>query len=212
VEHLERIGKAAWVARTAQDYCAPDHLGADVVVLANAAQANQLLRGVIDLARLPKLAGMHRLAGQVSYFSSALNRVRQPRLVVGGVGYWLPEVGHVNVGGSTYVPCSATAEVTPAGHQAIFSKLSGLLGAAEADLARGLHPGLESGWAGWRAVVQGRLPVIGPLEPEGGLWLACGYGSRGLTWSALAGDVLAAHLHQEPQVIERDLLKAIALR
>jgi len=69
-----------------------------------------------------------------------------------------------------------------------------------------------AGWAGSRAVIRGRLPAFGPIRHAPGLWLACGYASHGLTWSALAGDVIAAMLNAEPVPLERDLLQAVAPR
>ncbi|HBP31630.1 MAG TPA: FAD-dependent cmnm(5)s(2)U34 oxidoreductase, partial [Advenella kashmirensis] len=69
-----------------------------------------------------------------------------------------------------------------------------------------------AGWAGSRAVIRGRLPAFGPMRHAPGLWLACGYASHGLTWSALAGDVIAAMLNAEPVPLERDLLQAVAPR
>jgi tRNA 5-methylaminomethyl-2-thiouridine biosynthesis bifunctional protein len=68
------------------------------------------------------------------------------------------------------------------------------------------------GWAGWRAAVHDRLPVIGQAGRDTGLWLACAYGSRGLTWSALAGDIIGAQMDEEPVPLERDLLGKIAPR
>ena len=69
-----------------------------------------------------------------------------------------------------------------------------------------------AGWAGSRAVIRGRLPAFGPIRHAPGVWLACGYASHGLTWSALAGDVIAAMLNAEPVPLERDLLHAVAPR
>lgn len=71
---------------------------------------------------------------------------------------------------------------------------------------------MPPGWAGWRAVLPGRLPAIGPLEDAPGLFVATGYASRGLTWSALAGDIIAARLCGEPAPLERDLTAVIAPR
>jgi tRNA 5-methylaminomethyl-2-thiouridine biosynthesis bifunctional protein len=56
------------------------------------------------------------------------------------------------------------------------------------------------------------LPVIGQAGRDTGLWLACAYGSRGLTWSALAGDIIGAQMDEEPVPLERDLLGKIAPR
>ncbi|WP_348945048.1 bifunctional tRNA (5-methylaminomethyl-2-thiouridine)(34)-methyltransferase MnmD/FAD-dependent 5-carboxymethylaminomethyl-2-thiouridine(34) oxidoreductase MnmC [Chitinibacter sp. FCG-7] len=46
-----------------------------------------------------------------------------------------------------------------------------------------------------------------PREP--GLLLALGFGSRGMSWHALAAEVIACHLNQEPLPLERSLLNAI---
>lgn len=73
-------------------------------------------------------------------------------------------------------------------------------------------PPVFAGWSGTRAVIRGRLPAFGAVRQAPGLWLACGYASHGLTWSALAGDVIAAMLEGEPVPLERDLLQAVAPR
>ncbi|MCI2809485.1 FAD-dependent 5-carboxymethylaminomethyl-2-thiouridine(34) oxidoreductase MnmC [Eoetvoesiella caeni] len=178
------------------------------VVLAGAMQVPALLPEFLPSHELSKLRAMHALAGQVSYFSP--EAVYDPQVVLGGIGYWLPGVDGVCVGGSTYVPNAIQAQVSAQGHADIARKLTGLVGLPQQQLLDWAKKGL--GWAGWRAVVSGRLPVIGPVRQAPGLWLACAYGSRGLTWSALAGDIIAASLHQEPMPLERDLLRAIAPR
>ncbi|MFM9881125.1 MAG: FAD-dependent oxidoreductase [Burkholderiaceae bacterium] len=61
--------------------------------------------------------------------------------------------------------------------------------------------GLLQAWVGLRCATTDRLPVVGPLCKEveaTGLWLCTGLGSRGLTYAALCGELLAARLHQEP--------------
>ncbi|QLG87696.1 bifunctional tRNA (5-methylaminomethyl-2-thiouridine)(34)-methyltransferase MnmD/FAD-dependent 5-carboxymethylaminomethyl-2-thiouridine(34) oxidoreductase MnmC [Chitinibacter bivalviorum] len=70
-----------------------------------------------------------------------------------------------------------------------------------------------------------RLPLIGQLHTmnedlksvhqlyqmprEDGLYCALGFGSRGITWHALAAEIIAAQLNHEPMPIERSLLNAI---
>lgn len=182
---------------------------APTLVLSNAAAAVNLLRTACGLDGLPKVASILNLAGQVSYFSSGSSQ-HDPRLIIDGDGYWLPSVDNVCVGGSTYVPSALATEVTQGGHQAIIDKLARLLNVTAFRINQWLDR--SGGWAGWRAVVADHLPVIGPVEGAGGLWLACAYGSRGLTWSALAGEVIGAQLNLEPAPIERELLRAIAPR
>lgn len=207
VAGLKPLKQGIWQAR--------DMFGASVaqasnVVLANAARAKVLLSssGAVDV--LPKVRAIHQLAGQVSYFSSVAAAGHESRVILGGEGYWLPAVDRVCVGGSTYVPGADHCEVTGQGHQAVINKLTALLNVSSVQASAWLDS--SNGWAGWRAVTMGRLPVIGPLAATPGLWLACAYGSRGLTWSALAGDIIAARLNREPSPVERDLLRAIAPR
>ena len=179
------------------------------VVLANASEAAALLSTCPDMVELPKLRSGWRLAGQVSYFRSDA-AAHDPATVLSAEGYWLPQVEGVNVGGSTYLPNAAASEVTDSGHRFISEQVADMLG-TDAGRVGGWLAG-QAGWAGWRAVVAGRLPVFGPVPKAPGLWLACAYGSRGLTWAALAGDLLAASLEGEPLPLERTLQNAVAPR
>jgi len=49
-------------------------------------------------------------------------------------------------------------------------------------------------------------------EDMHGLWTACALGSRGLCWAALAGELIAAALEDEPMPLERELCRRIAPR
>lgn len=180
------------------------------VVLANAFGAQALLRASGLLEPLPRMAQMHALAGEVTLLPAhALDG--GPRCIVGGEGYLLPALDGWCVAGSTYEHGAAAAVVSDAGQQAVLHKAARLLDQWPADRPQ-LTPGQLPGWAGWRAVLPGRLPAIGPLAHAPGVWLAAGYASRGLTWSALAGDLIAAGLHDEPLPLAADLLAAVAPR
>ena len=65
---------------------------------------------------------------------------------------------------------------------------------------------------GWRAVLPGRLPAVGNSAHAPGLWMAAGYASRGLSWSALMGDLIGARLMGEPSPLERDLAGLVTPR
>ncbi|NYT65573.1 FAD-dependent 5-carboxymethylaminomethyl-2-thiouridine(34) oxidoreductase MnmC [Alcaligenaceae bacterium] len=190
-----------------------DHEGHEItrasqVVLANAAGVVSMLSGVVAPSSLPKMVAMYRLAGQISYFRNP--HLCRSKVVVAGEGYWLPATSEVHVGGSTYCAEATTSIITTQGHQNIIGKLAALLNVKPSWF--GFLPGSTDGWAGWRAVIPDRLPVIGPLVAAPGVWLACAYGSRGLTWSALAADIMATSLHHEPVPLERELLQKIAPR
>ncbi|HUG57630.1 MAG TPA: FAD-dependent 5-carboxymethylaminomethyl-2-thiouridine(34) oxidoreductase MnmC [Candidimonas sp.] len=204
VEQLQSDEAGLWLALDAQGKVLAR--GAQVV-LANGAQAAGLLSAMPDAVRLPKVASMQSLAGQVSYYPGT---AMAPRVVLAGDGYCLPPVQGRYVGGSTYELDSVVSQVTQQGHAEISKKVAALLNAPLSEL--GGLPEQQDGWAGWRAAVSDHLPVIGPIDAMPGLWLACAYGSRGLSWSALAGDVIAATLNQEPLPLERELLRRIAPR
>ena len=179
------------------------------VVLANSTEAAALLSSCVDMQTLRKLRSGWRVAGQVSHFGSVDAR-HDPATILSAEGYWLPSTAGVNIGGSTYIPNAERSTVTEDGHRVISEQLSSMLHTKPDDVLRWLDA--SAGWAGWRAVVGGRLPMFGPVPGEDGLWLACAYGSRGLTWSALAGDLLAATLNAEPLPLERSLQRAVAPR
>jgi tRNA 5-methylaminomethyl-2-thiouridine biosynthesis bifunctional protein len=83
------------------------------------------------------------------------------------------------------------------------------------DVATRLEPAFESGqvkaWKGVRCVTADRLPVVGPLQVNGlaGLWVCAGMGSRGLSFSALCAELLAARMGGEPLPIEVKLADAL---
>jgi tRNA 5-methylaminomethyl-2-thiouridine biosynthesis bifunctional protein len=70
-------------------------------------------------------------------------------------------------------------------------------------------------WKSTRCVTMDRLPAVGPLEAsrQPGLWLCAGMGSRGLSFSMLCAELLAARLGAEPWPVESKLARSLdALR
>ena len=181
---------------------------APVAVLASGADTPGLLESAMPDVHFPKLQGLQRMGGQVGYFRAG--NVPDTRAIVAGNGYWLPQDASIHVGGSTYdFDCDLSAP-TDSGFASVASKVAALLNTDAAALVNArAEPG---GWAGWRAAVSDHLPVIGPARPGSSLWVACAYGSRGLSWMTLAGEMLAASLAGEPQPVERDLLRALRVR
>ncbi|ANY18164.1 tRNA (5-methylaminomethyl-2-thiouridine)(34)-methyltransferase MnmD [Bordetella pseudohinzii] len=205
-------GRAARLARGAHAWQVLDGEGrllaeGEQVILANALGARIVLQDSGLLDGLPRLAQMHALAGEVSHVPAA-RLAGGPRCIVAGEGYLLPAVDGWCVAGSTYAHGASASEVSRAGRQTNLDKVAGLLGEP-----LGEPPGAPLlGWAGWRAVLPGRLPAVGELPRAPGISLATGYASRGLSWSALMGDVTAARLCGEPLPLETDLLASIAPR
>lgn len=208
-------GRAERVSPAGQGWGVLDASGvelarADTVILANAAGARDVLAASGLLDPLARVAQMHALAGEVTLVpASALDG--GPRCIVGGEGYLLPDVGAGCVVGSTYVHGAAEAKVGAEGQRVTLDKAAGLLG-GHFPAYDALVAGSLPGWAGWRAVLPGRLPAVGELPHAPGLWLATGYASRGLSWSALMGDLIAARLMGEPLPLETDLAQLVSPR
>ncbi|AOB32441.1 FAD-dependent cmnm(5)s(2)U34 oxidoreductase [Bordetella sp. H567] len=208
--NIRRIdhGSGGWRLYTDTD----EEVGqAPVVVLANALGARDVLGASELLAPLPRLAQMHALAGEVTLLPEH-GLHGGPRCIVGGEGYLLPAVEGWCVAGSTYAHGATESHVTAAGQAVNIGKAAGLLADAVPVRQWAASAGSLPGWAGWRAVLPGRLPAIGPVSHADCLFLATGYASRGLSWAALAGDIIAARLCGEPAMLESELLAVIAPR
>lgn len=178
------------------------------VVVAIGADTPALLATAMSLTSLPKLAGIQRMGGQVAHFKAG--GVPATHAIVAGAGYWLPQDDGVHVGGSTYTFDEPASVPTAEGFAEVAQKVAALLDLEPERLKDARAE--PDGWAGWRAAVSDHLPVIGPVDAEASMWLACAYGSRGLSWMTLAGECMAAQLAAEPQIAERELLRAIRPR
>jgi tRNA 5-methylaminomethyl-2-thiouridine biosynthesis bifunctional protein len=91
-------------------------------------------------------------------------------------------------------------------------KLQALLPEAAQTLAGQFDQGLVRAWQGTRCITHDRLPLVGPLEqgPHPSLWLCAGMGARGLSFSALCAELLAAWLGGEPLPVESNLAKLLS--
>ena len=114
--------------------------------------------------------------------------------------------------GSTFIRGSTDRSVQAADHAANLDKLRRLLPLA-AEALSSAWPQAHS-WAGVRCTLPDRFPAVGAVDPERlpGLCVLTGLGARGLTLSALCGEVLAAELHGEPWPVERPLAQALLAR
>ncbi|NYT79679.1 FAD-dependent 5-carboxymethylaminomethyl-2-thiouridine(34) oxidoreductase MnmC [Alcaligenaceae bacterium] len=199
------------------------------VVLANARAVPSLFSSIPGQTLPPLLSAMLSMAGQVSYLPA--DDAPALSAIVAGAGYGLPSVQGRYVAGSTYEPGAVASVITEQGHREVMARQAALLN--QAFPPSGVMPGVLDGWAGWRAMLSDRLPVVGKacnvlpqsvqdvaqrrgmvddVRGETGLWLTCAYGSRGLSWAALAGDIIAARLGNEPVPLERELLHRISPR
>jgi len=66
------------------------------------------------------------------------------------------------------------------------------------------------GRASLRALLPDRLPILGAVHEQAGLFVAAGYASRGVVWAGLLGEALADQMTGQPLPIEMELMRIIA--
>lgn len=166
---------------------------ADAVVLANAHEAPSLAPG----AAWPLSA----VRGQITRLPPG--SLPELRRVISGEGYVAP--GERPLVGATYEHDDQDTSPRAASDLANLARLEALLpGAGERLAGRPV-----TGRAALRATVPDRLPLVGAVEGQAGLYVAAGYGSRGVVWAGLLGEALADRITGQPLPLERDLLRAI---
>nr|WP_311529366.1 bifunctional tRNA (5-methylaminomethyl-2-thiouridine)(34)-methyltransferase MnmD/FAD-dependent 5-carboxymethylaminomethyl-2-thiouridine(34) oxidoreductase MnmC [uncultured Ralstonia sp.] len=197
---------------------------APVIVLANGL-------GAARLAPL-KSASLKPVRGQLTDVpvASLEAGASWPNAVICGDGYLLPaEPGTQTVRtGSSFQPGESDPAERIADHATNLGRLARLQPQQSVALAK-LDPSQLHGYVGVRCVSANRLPLIGPLVDEAaamapgfrlrgphaqlprlaGLYAALAYGSRGLTWSVLGAELLAAQIDGGPLPLESDLAAAL---
>jgi tRNA 5-methylaminomethyl-2-thiouridine biosynthesis bifunctional protein len=203
VHALARNGDC-WEAR-AQDGAAI--ASAPVVVLANSHDAARLV---------PLGTELKRVRGQLTRLPAG--SVSHLRTVLAGAGHLVPTGNGAAVAGATYDYEDEDAAPSEEGHAGNLARLERLLPGSAAHL----DPARLGGAVGFRCVAPDRLPLIGALPDLQaarldahacprlpGLYGALAYASRGLTWAALGGELVASLLEGEPLPLEGDLTDAV---
>ena len=187
---------------------------APVVVVACAGRAGPLLASAGAGA-----SGLLDVTGQLTHLPAD----GAPRVgcVVTAAGYLLPVVEDTVVAGAEY------GESRPDAHARNLARVAAMLrpGSSAERAVNALRASPLGGRAASRCATPDRLPVIGaavdaraasgstaprwamPRMP--GLHVVTGLGSRGILWSALAGEVLAARLEDEPDPLDGRLMASI---
>jgi len=205
VQALERM-EYGWRA------LAPDGAAiasAPVIVLANAHDAARLV---------PLATALRSVRGQLTCLPA--ESLALPRAVLAGAGHLVPLEDGSAVAGATFDFEDDDPTPSAEGHAANLERLERLLPGG----AAGIDPATLSGTVGFRCVSADRLPLIGALPDAAvaraavnmrdlprlpGLYGAFGYASRGLTWAALGGELIASAVEGEPAPLEGDLADAI---
>jgi len=226
VQRAERV-VSAWSVIDAQG---SSLLTADVVVFANAYEARKMLSSD-DAAphRAPTLpltlCDLQAVHGTAS-IGMVADKDNSPRGRVPHNGHGcfiaIPEGDDRTfwLAGSSFEPDAEPGELTMETH-----RLAPLAVQHAGNLARlkllvpdmGEALGEQFGgdgpdhWSGTRCVTHDRLPLAGPVDARGlnGLWMHVGMGARGLTFSALGAELIAARICGEPWPVEASLARSM---
>lgn len=198
---------------------------ADRVVFANATGVLPLLQRLqtdypqyqFQLEKLPRLQGVR---GQLTFGRHAATPDAPfPATPINGAGSIIPAIptteGLSWYIGSSFQPESQPAHAPEHNHQVNFERLEQL----KPDLATHLKPLFDAltldHWGDTRCVTADRLPMVGPVggPTDADVWVCAGMGSRGLSFSVLCAELLAAQWGGEPLPIEFNLAQSFnALR
>jgi len=195
------------------------------VVFANASGAKPLIESLqIALPSLgicvQQLSGMHGLLGQLSWaLHQGAADAAFPPFPVNGAGSVVPMVpvegGTAWFIGSSYQPDNKPALPDEKNHAANLGRLNKLIPQLGQALAAQFDAGDINGWKNTRCVTADRLPMVGPLykADNPSLWICAGMGSRGMSFSVLCAELLAARWGAEPLAVEASLAQSVyALR
>jgi tRNA 5-methylaminomethyl-2-thiouridine biosynthesis bifunctional protein len=159
---------------------------------------------------LPELA-QHSLAHTSAANPCAIN----------GNGHFIPAVPwgdgddtgqHIWLSGSTYEHGAPhNPQVTALGIAANLQRLQQLIPGAATLLAAQHSAGLLQGWVGTRCTTRDRLPVVGAVSADiaPGLYVCSAMGSRGLSFAALCGQEVAAHITAASSALPDHLRRAV---
>jgi len=167
---------------------------ADAVVLANARDALDLVHG----QRWP----LNTVRGQITRLPpGSLPDIRR---VIAREGYVAP--GTQPLVGATYEHDDDDTSPRLESDLANLARLEAILPGAGERVA----VGQVSGRASLRATLPDRLPLVGAVDGQTGLYVAAGYASRGVVWAGVLGEALADQMTSQPWPLEIELMRAIA--
>jgi tRNA 5-methylaminomethyl-2-thiouridine biosynthesis bifunctional protein len=198
---------------------------AERVVLANACGAAALIHRLLQdaperaasLSQIPALQGLRGLLSWAMHDGSEKGAF--PPNPVNGSGAMVPHVPMDGSSawfmGSSYQSVLEAERSDQDNHLGNLQHLQALLPELASQLQTAFESGTLSSWKNTRCATADRLPAVGPLETGelSGLWLCAGMGSRGLSFSMLCAELLAARWGAEPWPLEVGLARSLdALR
>ncbi|MBC7604213.1 MAG: FAD-dependent oxidoreductase, partial [Ramlibacter sp.] len=175
---------------------------ASLVVVAAALNSNAI--GACDLPLQP-------VRGQVSWNAMDSSNCAMPPFAMNGNGQF---IAHVPISGeqawfvgSTFDRDDTQFDVRPADHSANFERLQSLSPTNAARLEPEFAHNAVKAWTGIRCASSNRRPIVTEIHP--GLWVSTAMGSRGLTYSKLCAELLAARLHAEPLPLQSRVAESL---
>ena len=183
---------------------------ADMVVV-SAGYASRALMASAGVAR----PDLQALRGQITFgLQKASDHL--PPFAVNGDGSLIPAIttsdGHMWLMAASYERDAVTPQIKALDHAGNLARLQRLLPDTATALADQFVAGSARAWAGVRCATPNHLPLVRPVATSGSgsrLWTCTGLGSRGLSFAALCGELLAAHLHREPLPVDRKTVIAL---
>jgi len=179
--------------------------------------------GAHDLLRLPQTAHLplFRFRGQVTHLDAP--SPAPLKTVVCKEGYVSPPYGGLYCVGASFHR-GGEPELRESDHLANLERLESMLPGYVAKNHPGTAGATIKGKVGFRPVSPDKLPIVGEMyhpgaRPQGrdlsgverwpGLHVASGYGARGLVWSVLMAELLAAQINGDPLPLEADLAATV---
>ncbi|NQE50765.1 FAD-dependent 5-carboxymethylaminomethyl-2-thiouridine(34) oxidoreductase MnmC [Herbaspirillum rubrisubalbicans] len=171
---------------------------APVVIFAAGAQASALAQ----LAELP----LNAVRGQVTHLPAA-GFPDLPYALCGDGYLTRPYAGQLALGASydRFDDPSLRAD----SHADNLARLQHMLPQIASHYTLPEATASQPGRVGQRCIAPDRLPLVGALPEQEGLYSLLGYASRGLIWAPLMAELLAAMLEREPLPLPRDLVAAL---
>lgn len=199
-------------------------LNARVVIIANA-------RDALHFSQTKNLP-IKSIRGQITYLP-ATTASQNIKTVICSEGYIAPANDGVHCTGATFNLKEVTRELRAEDHQTNLENLHAPLQGLLNEWKNLATPSL-AGRVAFRCTLPDYLPAVGPVADDpamlhsfaplrknarafiqdtgkylDGLYLNIGHGSRGLAYTPLCAEILAAHINHEPQPLAHELVNAL---
>lgn len=193
---------------------------ADVVIIANALSAANL-----EQTHWCKL---YPKRGQITLIPEHASNI-QPKKIICADAYITPLLDHHLVAGASFISNDTEIDIRAEEHRQNLQKIQNIIPGFLPPQADSLN-----GRAAIRAASADRLPIVGPVAkaksfkqnfikaalgannirysaPEyfDGLYIASGFGSRGMAWIPICAEALACIINNEPKPLSQSLSNAI---